>query len=99
MQFTFEGKTVVVDLEKMPLHEGLALQKATGHRITAFLNAVREGDYECLSALAWVIIKFRFDRPDVTFDDVCEGRVVASLDMFDGGEPDPPTSGEAKTPS
>ncbi|MFI6296703.1 hypothetical protein ACIBEJ_34295 [Nonomuraea sp. NPDC050790] len=83
LQFTHDGNTIDVDLDGLPLHEGLALQKATGHRMPDFLAAIQGADMEAFAALGWVLVKFRCGKPDVTFEDVCEGRVPIKLSDFD----------------
>ncbi len=100
LRFTHHGQTIEVDMENLAVHEGLAIQRATGHKMTAFLKAVEAGDMEALAALGWVLIKFRMDKPDVTFDDVCEGRVPVRISDFTNTEAAPdPTPGGATTPS
>lgn len=86
LEFTHDGKTVEVDLDGLPLHEGLALQQATGKRITEFAQAIQAADMEAFAALGWVLVKFRCGKPDVTFKDVCEGRVSIKLSDFDDPE-------------
>ncbi|MGW0805946.1 hypothetical protein [Nonomuraea sp. NPDC002799] len=82
LQFTHDGQTIEVDLEKLPLHEGLALQKATGMRLPEFLEAVKSFDMEALAALGWMLVKHRCGKADVTFEDVCEGRVAVTIADF-----------------
>lgn len=82
LQFTHDDRVIEVDLEKLPLHEGLALQKATGRRLPEFLEAVKGFDMEALAALGWMLVKFRCGKPDTTFEDVCEGRVPVSIADF-----------------
>lgn len=97
LKFSHGGQTVEVDIENLALHEGFALQKATGFKVMTLVNKVQEGDFEALAALAWVIIKFRMGYDDVTFDDICEGRVPVSLGAFEPVEAQvPPTNGKAK---
>lgn len=85
LKFTHDGQTIDVNLEKLPLHEGMALQKTLGKRMPEFVSAVQAGDMEALAALGWVLIKFRMNR-DVTFEDVAEGRVVITIADFDDPE-------------
>jgi hypothetical protein len=100
LRFTHGDQTIEVDLEKLPLHEGLALQKATGRKLPAFLEAVQAVDMEALAALGWVLVKFRMGKPDTTFEDVCEGRVQVNISDFEdtkaGKKPVPPTSARAR---
>lgn len=82
LEFTHEGQKIEVDLERLPLHEGLALQKATALRLPEFLQAVKGFDMEALAALGWMLVKFRCGKSDVTYADVCEGRVPVSIADF-----------------
>lgn len=106
LHFTHDGQTVKVDLEKLPLHEGLALQKATGMRLKEFMTAMEAADMEAFAALGWVLVKYRCGKPDVTFEDVAEGRIAVTLADFDdpearkaaeGNGQVPPRGGKAKT--
>lgn len=102
LRFSHGGETVEVDIEKLALHEGFALQKATGFNVMALVNKVQEGDFEALAALAWVILKFRMGHADVTLEDICEGRFPVSLGAFEPvADQVPPTGANAKvkTPS
>jgi hypothetical protein len=102
LRFTHAGESVEVDIEKLGLHEGLALQRATGHKMPAFLEAVKATDMQALCALGFVLLKFRMGKTDVTLEDVEEGRVPVSIADFDNAEPVPPTQNgraKAKTPS
>jgi hypothetical protein len=82
LKFTHDGQTIDVDLDALPLHEGLALQKATGRRLPEFLDAIRSADMEALAALGWMLVKFRIGKSDVTYEDVCEGRCVVTTGDF-----------------
>lgn len=86
LQFTHDGHTVDVDLEGLPLHEGMALQKVTGKRMQEFLQAFKAVDMEAFAALGWVLVKFRCGKPEVEFEDVCQGRVLIKLSDFDDPE-------------
>ncbi|YCK35180.1 hypothetical protein ACNF49_14155 [Actinomadura sp. ATCC 39365] len=109
LQFTHDGQTIEVDLDGLPLHEGLALQKATGKRMAEFLDALKVADMEAFAALGWVLVKFRCGKSDVTFEDVCEGRVVVLASDFvnpeasteagteGNGDRPKPAAGRAKT--
>jgi hypothetical protein len=105
LQFTHDGTTIEVDVEKLAIHEGLAIQRATGLALERFLKALEGGDMACLAALGYVLLRFRMGMQDVTFDDVAEGRVPVLLSDFanldadkTARQPADPTGG-AKTPS
>lgn len=95
LQFTHEGQTIDVDLDKLPLHEGLALQKATGLRMPEFFKAIEAMDMEALAALGWVLVKFRIGKSDVTFEDVCEGRCVVNAADFANPDGEPEGNGQS----
>lgn len=105
LQFTHDGQTIDVDLDSLPLHEGLALQKATGRRLPELMEAIKAADMEALAALGWMLVKFRVGKSDVTFEDVCEGRVVVTTADFvnpdagaeGNGQVPRPGGGKAKT--
>lgn len=82
LQFTHDGQTIDVDMDALPLHEGLALQKATGKRMAEFFEAIKATDMEALAALGWVLVKFRIGKSEVTFEDVCTGKVVVNTSDF-----------------
>lgn len=102
LRFTHDGETIDVEVEKLALHEAFAIQKATSHKLPAFLKAMEAGDAEAYIALGWMIIKYRMGRGDVTFDDVAEGKVSVLFTDFENteaGQQADPTVAAATTPS
>ena len=87
-----------MDLEHLPLHEGIMLQKATGWRMKELAQACKDGDLMAIAGLAWLALK-RMGK-DVTFDDITEGVYpidLASIVVETEEESGPPSDGEAKT--
>ncbi|MFD9943195.1 hypothetical protein ACFWYW_14620 [Nonomuraea sp. NPDC059023] len=101
-KISIAGETIELELGKLPLHEALALQKATGWRPPELGEALQAQDMLAIAGLAWLILKFRMGK-DVTFDDICDGTYVVDLATFkieNEGEatPDPTEpAGAAKT--
>lgn len=100
---TYQGETHEIDLARLPLHEGIAIQKATGFGSVAIAAALTEGDFIAMAGLAWLILHFRM-RKEITFDDICTGAYVVDMTEFTFEEeepPDPPTAAiaAAKTSS
>ncbi|TMR11753.1 hypothetical protein ETD86_34865 [Nonomuraea turkmeniaca] len=90
--------SVEFDLNHLPLHEGIALQKATGWRIKQLVEALQDGDMLAIAGLAWLALK-RMGK-DVTFADIESGVYpidLASISVDVEEEPDPSLNGEAKT--
>jgi hypothetical protein len=98
LQFTHDGQTIDVDLDSLPLHEGLALQKATGRRLPELMEAIKAADMEALAALGWMLVKFRIGKSDVTFEDVCEGRVVVTTGDFVNPDAEAAAAGNGQAP-
>lgn len=87
---------VEFDLNRMALHEGIAIQDATGWRVTELGDALQVGDLKALAALAWIALK-RMGK-DVTWSDIIEGRHpidIRSIKVETDDEPDPPTGAAA----
>ena len=92
------GESVELDFGRMPLHEALALQKATGWRPPELGEALAQQDMMAIAGLAWLVVHFRMGKKDVSYDDICEGRYVVDLSEFSveaDDEPDP-TGGSAE---
>lgn len=94
--------SVEFDMNSLPLHEGIGLQKATGWRIKQLAEALQDGDMLAIAALAWLALK-RMGK-DVSFADIESG--AYPLDLADisvetdepkEGEGAPSLNGEAKT--
>lgn len=98
LTFTHDGQTIEVHLEKLPLHEGMALQDETGWRLPEFVSAVQAGDVKALAALGWVLIKFRMNQPDLAFDEIAKGRVVITVADFDDPEARKAANGNGEVP-
>ncbi|MEU8270825.1 hypothetical protein AB0B89_27165 [Sphaerisporangium sp. NPDC049002] len=101
-KITVAGESVDLELGSLPLHEALALQKATGMRPPQLGEALAQQDMLAIAALCWLILKYRMGK-DVTFDDICDGTYPVDLGSFsvEEDEPEPvgPTGGEAATTS
>lgn len=92
------GDSVEFDLAHLPLHEGIALQKATGWRMKQLAEACADGDMLAIAALAWLALK-RMGK-DMPFSDIEDGTYpidLGSLTVEMEEEPDPSSGGEAKT--
>lgn len=92
------GEATEFDLDRLPLHEGIALQKATGWRMKQLAEACGEGDLVAVAALVWLALR-RMGK-DVTFDDITTGAYpidLASIVIETEDEPGPPSNGEVKT--
>ncbi|UBU10037.1 hypothetical protein [Nonomuraea gerenzanensis] len=92
------GESTEFDLDHMPLHEGIALQKATGWRMKELGEACATGDLVAVAALVWLGLR-RMGK-DVSFADITDGVhpidiSTITIDMEE--EPPPPSNGEAKT--
>lgn len=101
-KITFAGETVDMDLAALHLHEALALQKATGMRPPQLGEALAGQDMLAIAALIWLILKFRLGKPELTFDEVCDGTYDIDLSTFkveDDPEPDPTGGVEAEKTS
>lgn len=86
------------DLERLPLHEGIALQKVTGWRMKQLAEACADGDLVAVAALVWLALK-RMGK-DLAFDDITSGAYpidLASIVIETEEGADPPSDGEAKT--
>lgn len=92
------NESVEFDLAHLPLHEGIALQKATGWRIKQLGEAISDGDMLAIAALAWLALK-RMGK-DVEFKDIESGAYpidLASISVDAEEQQDPSLNGEAKT--
>lgn len=69
---TYNGKTVEVDLKRLPIHEGIALQRKTGFRAIELGEKLKVGDFEAMGAYAWYVLKFKMGQ-DVSYEDICDG--------------------------
>lgn len=99
---TYLGHVHEIDLQALPIHEGLALQKKTGFRAIELGQALQAGDFLAMAGYAWILLKYRMHL-DVEFDAICDG--TYPIDFRDihieteEVEPDPTTGAEAKTSS
>ncbi|MCT9932453.1 hypothetical protein N5079_19820 [Planotetraspora sp. A-T 1434] len=88
------------DLSRLALHEGIAIQDATGWRVTEVGDAMAKGDLKAVAALAWIALR-RMGK-DVTFADITEGRYpidIMSIRIETDEEPDPtPAAGANASP-
>ncbi|MFI7643744.1 hypothetical protein [Nonomuraea sp. NPDC049400] len=90
--------SVEFDLNHLLLHEGIALQKATGWRSKQLAEAIQDGDFVAIGALAWLALT-RMGK-DVSFADIESGAYpidMASISVEVEEEPAPSLDGEAKT--
>ncbi|WP_084963757.1 hypothetical protein [Thermoactinospora rubra] len=97
-KITIGDESVELDIAHLPLHEGIALQRATGWRIKELGEACAAGDLVAIAALAWLALR-RMGK-DVTFADIESGAYpidLASINVEVLDEPSPPSGGEAKT--
>nr|WP_062336196.1 hypothetical protein [Herbidospora sakaeratensis] len=81
-RITIGDQVAEVNLGRLPLHQGIALQKATKMRSNELGTAMQQGDLEAVAALAWLVLKFYMGHDDLTFDDVVEGRFVINMDAI-----------------
>lgn len=93
------GESVEFDLNHLPLHEGIALQKATGWRTKQLVEALQDGDLVAMAGLAWLALR-RMGK-DVTFADIESGAYpidIGSISVETEEEDTAPSlNGEAKT--
>lgn len=92
------GESVEFDMNHLPLHEAIALQKATGWRMQQLGVAMKEGDALAIAALAWLALN-RMGK-DISFADIESGAYpidLASISVDVEEEQDPSLNGEAKT--
>lgn len=97
---TYQGQTYEVDLKRMPIHEGLAVQRKTGFRAIELGEKLKLGDWEAMAAYAWVFLKFKMGR-DVEYEDICDGTHPVDWQDFQietsDGEAGPTVAAEATT--
>ncbi|MEV3980805.1 hypothetical protein [Nonomuraea sp. NPDC049758] len=99
---TYQGETHEIDLARLPLHEGIAIQKATSFGAVGMGQALKEGDFIAMAAIAWLILHFRMGK-DITFDDICTGAHPVNMGDFTFEQeeqeetPDPPAAAVAGT--
>lgn len=95
---SYQGEVHEVDLQRLPLHEGIAVQKATGFGAVALGEALKQGDFIAMAGYAWLILKFRMGK-DIAYDDICTGKYPVDFQNdfeFAAEEtPDPPSADEA----
>jgi hypothetical protein len=96
---TYKGEVYEVDLTRLPLHEGIAIQKATGFGALALGDALKKGDFIAMAGYAWLVLHFKMGRKDITYDDICDGTYPVDFQndfAFEADEtPDPPSAGES----
>ncbi|GAA5076705.1 hypothetical protein HNP84_007322 [Thermocatellispora tengchongensis] len=93
-----DGKPAEIDLDRLALHEGLALQRTTGMRVPQMAEGLQAQDMEAMLALVWLIMKFRMGYDEVTLDEIAEGKYVVDLtavEIVDDQEAPGPTGADA----
>lgn len=93
---TYQGETHEIDLARLPIHEGIAIQKATGFGAVALGEALKQGDFIAMAGFAWLILHFRMGRKDISYSDICDGTYVIDFGEFTieaEDLPDPPSAG------
>lgn len=95
---TYKGEVYEVDLTRLPLHEGIAVQKHTGFGAVALGEALKQGDFIAMAGYAWLVLHFKMGRKDISYDDICDGTYPVDFQndfQFEVADPvDPPPSGE-----
>lgn len=66
------------DYRRLTLRDMIAASEKAGADVTELANLKGPARIKGLAAMAWVIA--RLDEPDITYDDVLDGRVEASED-------------------
>lgn len=95
-RISIAGESTDFDIDHLPLHEGIALQKATGWRMKELSEAAAAGDLVAIAAIAWLALK-RMGK-NVSFEDITDGTYpidVSTIEIETDEEPDPPSDGEA----
>lgn len=96
---TYKGEVYEVDLTRLPLHEGIAIQKATGFQAVALGEALKVGDFIAMAGYAWLILHFKMGRKDISYNDICDGTYPVDFQndfQFEAAEtPDPPSAGKS----
>lgn len=97
---TYKGEVYEVDLTRLPLHEGIAVQKATGFGAVALGEALKAGDFIAMAGYAWLVLHFKMGRTDISYDDICDGTYPVDFQndfTFEVAEaaPDPPSAGKS----
>ncbi|WP_219512718.1 hypothetical protein [Nonomuraea ceibae] len=92
---TYAGETMEIDLQRLPIHEGIALQRATGMGAVALGEGLKAGDFIAMAGFAWLILHFRMGK-DITYSDICDGTFPVDFREFEieaADEPDPHSAG------
>ncbi|MEV4159010.1 hypothetical protein [Nonomuraea dietziae] len=77
-RFHIDGEIYEVDANKLMMHEGIAVQRATGLNARALAAGLEEGDSIALAAYVWIIFKFRKGM-DVTWQQIESGEHPINL--------------------
>jgi hypothetical protein len=104
---TIDGESAEIDVNKLGLHEAMALQKATGFRPKELGEKLAAGDAVAMGAFIWLWLRFRMGKVDVTWEDIESGAypvdmasIRVDLGEDAGGEAqDPPVAATAMTSS
>lgn len=97
VRMTIEGETFEIDPEKLALHEGIAIQRATSLTAKDLATGLGAGDFIATAAYVWIILKFRQGK-DITWDQIESGEHeidVAAIKMELVEQPGPTEAGPA----
>ncbi|WP_433252856.1 hypothetical protein ACQPYK_08555 [Streptosporangium sp. CA-135522] len=78
VRMTIEGETFEVDVNKLGLHEGIAIQRATSLTATDLANGLNNGDMIAMAAYVWIVLKFRKGE-DISWEQIESGERYVDL--------------------
>ncbi|MBB2909326.1 hypothetical protein FHS43_000572 [Streptosporangium becharense] len=97
-RMTIQGETFETDPNRLALHEGIALQKATGLTAKDLEAGMQNGDFLALAAYVWINLKFRLGK-DVSWAQIETGEYeidLAAIKVERIDEPGPTKAGRAR---
>ncbi|WP_433382812.1 hypothetical protein [Streptosporangium sp. CA-115845] len=95
---TIEDETFETDPSKIALHEGIALQEATGLTAMDMEARMKAGDFIAIGAYVWLMLKFRLGR-DITWPQIKSGEYaidMAAITVERIDEPGPTKAARAR---
>lgn len=88
-RMTIEGETFETDPNKLALHEGIALQKATGMTAKDLEAGLVAGDFMAMAAYVWINLRFRLKK-DITWEQIESGEYPVDLGAIKMEVPEAP---------
>lgn len=73
------GETVDMRVQRLPLHQALAIERATGWSVAEFATQLQAGRMAAVAAMAWLVLKFHMGKSELTYEDITEGNYEIDL--------------------